>query len=364
MFRALVLEDFVTLSQLIHRRKDTIIQQWADKVATRLGLEDQALPQLINDLPQVLDDIAEVLEEPRDTLDVAGAQAHGRQRVECGVDIGGLAEEFGMITETILEVASVADMQPTTNEMLLLLRSISRACAQSVREYARFRDAQLESEAARHFSFVAHELRTPLQAAQLAVHLLSDGIGESNSHLERLRRAHDQLSELVDGSLVEARLKGEPQLRLNACRLLEIAREAVDNARLTAERKEIELHVQADDTELWVDRKLIVSALTNLVVNGVKFSRPEGCVTLRAQSRPDRTLFEVEDECGGLEETQIPRLFQPFVQGGADRSGFGLGLMIVKQAVEAHGGAVRVVNRPSQGCTFVVEIPTASPPEA
>jgi signal transduction histidine kinase len=71
-------------------------------------------------------------------------------------------------------------------------------------------------------------------------------------------------------------------------------------------------------------------------------------------------LFEVFDGCGGLPEDLPQKLFQPFVQVGEDRSGFGLGLVIVKQAVEAHGGAVRVVNDPPQGCCFVVELPRSS----
>jgi signal transduction histidine kinase len=69
-------------------------------------------------------------------------------------------------------------------------------------------------------------------------------------------------------------------------------------------------------------------------------------------------LFTVEDECGGIPEDLPKRLFQPFVQAGSDKSGFGLGLLIVKQATEAHRGSVRVTNRLDRsGCIFVLDLP-------
>jgi signal transduction histidine kinase len=91
--------------------------------------------------------------------------------------------------------------------------------------------------------------------------------------------------------------------------------------------------------------------------NAIKFSLEGGRVTLRARALEDRVLFEVEDSCAGMPDDLLPKLFQPFVQENADRSGFGLGLSIVKRAVEAHHGSVRVVNRTNEGCTFVLDLP-------
>jgi signal transduction histidine kinase len=65
---------------------------------------------------------------------------------------------------------------------------------------------------------------------------------------------------------------------------------------------------------------------------------------------------EVQDECGGL-PANIEKLFEPLVQRGEDRNGFGLGLAIVRQAMAAHGGRVSVRNQPGEGCTFVIALP-------
>jgi signal transduction histidine kinase len=349
------------LVDLISNHKDELIGKWARKVVERLGLQSTELVQLINALPHFLDEIIECLDRPPETWRRSdGAEAHGVHRIETGLDIGALAEEFALVEETIYELVGEHGLVVTPSESANLIRFIGRGTAESVRAYARLRDRQLAEEASRHFSFVAHELRTPLMTARLAVHLISEDKGNSAMHLQRLQRAHDQLSDLVDNSLVEARLQGQPRMQLERCQTGALMQEAVTNARTLAWRKAIELSSEGDDVEILVDRKLLVSALTNLIANAVKFSRDTGAVRVMSRLNDDRVLFEIEDECGGLPEDLPARLFQPFVQAGADRTGFGLGLLIVKQAVEAHGGAVRVVNCPPKGCCFVVELPRQS----
>ncbi|MCX4241566.1 sensor histidine kinase [Paraliomyxa miuraensis] len=345
------------LSLLIRQHKDSIIERWSWKTAKRLGLEPSQKPQIVNDLPEFLDEIVEQLDlPPEQWTDTRGAAAHGRHRVEMGFDIGGLAEELGMVGETIFELMAELRHSLSPREASVLARIIGRGTAESVRAYAQLRDRQLAEEASRHFSFVAHELRTPLHTARLATQLLMVGRGDRAGLLERVQRAHDQLVHLVDNSLVEARLFGAPELQCTPERTAELLREVIANASMLADRRDIELMTEGVDLVVSVDRKLMVSALTNLVVNGIKFSREGGAVVIRTQYVGDRMRFEVEDDCGGLPEDLPARMFQPFVQANADRSGFGLGLMIVKQAVEAHGGAVRVINRPPQGCRFVVEL--------
>ncbi len=72
-------------------------------------------------------------------------------------------------------------------------------------------------------------------------------------------------------------------------------------------------------------------------------------------------VVEVEDACGGLPEGAEKKIFDPLVQAGVDRSGFGLGLAIAKQAAEAHNGQVRVHNLPGKGCVFLLDLPRSPP---
>src|SRR2546428_119009 len=88
--------------------------------------------------------------------------------------------------------------------------------------------------------------------------------------------------------------------------------------------------------------------------------RRGGTVTVRLRPIEGRARFEVEDECGGLPPGAAERLFDPFVQLGPDRSGFGLGLAIARQAVEAHGGNLAVHDLQGKGCVFLLEIPASA----
>jgi signal transduction histidine kinase len=101
----------------------------------------------------------------------------------------------------------------------------------------------------------------------------------------------------------------------------------------------------------------VVSALSNVVQNAIKFTRPGGSIVVRTHAEGGLVRLEAEDECGGLPPGTAEGLFQPFVQGARDRRGVGLGLAIVRRAAEAHGGTVRVQNKPGIGCVFIIELP-------
>lgn len=97
--------------------------------------------------------------------------------------------------------------------------------------------------------------------------------------------------------------------------------------------------------------------MENLLKNAVKFTREGGSIVVAARQVGDRAVFEVGDQCGGIPDNVLPLLFEPFVQAEPQKGGSGLGLVIIKQAAEAHGGTVRVDNRPGTGCCFVLDLP-------
>lgn len=117
----------------------------------------------------------------------------------------------------------------------------------------------------------------------------------------------------------------------------------------------------------WVvlaDSQLLASAVTNLVNNGFKFSHEGGRVTVRARrSVAGRLQLDVEDQCGGIPETEGDP-FQAFGRRrGRDRTGLGLGLSIARKAVRAHGGDIHVRNIPGEGCIFTIDLPFATTTE-
>jgi len=347
----------MALARFVEERKRDIVERWTHGVADRLGLQASDRPLLINELPEFLDELVCCLgAPPAEWRRPQSARLHGRQRLKLGVDIGALAEEFGLIGETILELARKAGVMPTPDEQVLLMRLISRGIGDSVLEYASLRDREVATQAARHFSFCAHEIRNPLNSARLSVRLLEQQ-PDQPAHLQRVQRSLTKVAELVDGSLLHARLYGEPHVDREPISAVALTNRALDEVEFLAERRRISLERQVEDFTLEVDCRLIASALSNLLINALKFSPEGSLVTVQVECSDDRAHFKVEDQCGGMPEDLPPRLFQPFVQRAEDRSGFGLGLMIVKQAVEAHGGSVRAMNNPGRGCCFVIDLP-------
>lgn len=111
------------------------------------------------------------------------------------------------------------------------------------------------------------------------------------------------------------------------------------------------------DLAVEADRQGLQSAVSNLVQNAFKFTRPGTEVSLRAYESGERVLIEVEDRCGGLPEGKAEALFGLFEQHHADRSGLGLGLTLSRRAVETSGGVLRVRDLPGCGCVFTIDMP-------
>jgi signal transduction histidine kinase len=113
------------------------------------------------------------------------------------------------------------------------------------------------------------------------------------------------------------------------------------------------------DPELAIkgNRSMLLAAVVNLLQNAFKFTHPHTEVTLTCHAVNDNVLIEVSDHCGGLGAELAERMFQPFEQGGADRSGLGLGLTIARQFVVANGGRLSVRDLPNVGCVFTITLP-------
>ena len=108
-----------------------------------------------------------------------------------------------------------------------------------------------------------------------------------------------------------------------------------------------------------MDRELISSAITNLIHNAFKFTRPGTAVTLTAYAEADNLLIDIQDHCGGLGNINKEDMFLPFKQLNFEKSatGLGLGLSISRRAVEANGGTLTVRDLPGSGCVFTISLP-------
>jgi signal transduction histidine kinase len=351
-------EKAVLLADFISANKEQVIKRWEVAAKERLSLTLDT-SELINDLPLFLDDLVEALRSAAGKWpEMSGARKHGRRRMRRGIDVGALSEEMTLVGEIILDLINEGEMSVPAEEVRELFHVMGRGVAASVRAYAALRDREIVEQATQHYSFIAHEIRGPLQTARLTVAMLAkEQEPGRQKYFGRLDKVIAQASQLIDDFIVHARLSSNPRVSARPVAILELVDAICAEIEEQAQARNIAIVQSVEILQVEADQKLLLSAVTNLMRNAIKFS-PEGSqVTLRARALEDRILFEVEDACGGMPDDLPPKLFQPFVQENADRSGFGLGLLIVKQAVEAHHGSVRVVNRPNEGCTFVLDLP-------
>jgi signal transduction histidine kinase len=267
-----------------------------------------------------------------------------------------LVNYYGIGCDAICEVAASATTSVTPRELQVLNRCVDAAMAEAIRQYWMRANEAVHQRKLEEFGEAVHEMRNALSSALMGFDLITMGKAPvAGKTSELVKRNLGQLKELLAHSLVAVRLRTSARsLQPEQTRLGPFLRELVE---AIPRERNVEVDVEVDQSiELSLDPKVMGSAVTNLVQNGIKFSREGGRVTVKGYERDGRIVIAVEDECGGLPAHQVDALFQPFVQAGSDRSGIGLGLSIARQSVEAHGGTIAARNT-AQGCVFTLELP-------
>jgi signal transduction histidine kinase len=352
------------LQELLVTRRDVVLHRWTDSVLGTVHPETMPAPVLIDHLPRFLETLARAVQRNSLPQEIPTAADHGLQRFQLGFDLGSVVREYGALLDAIVETAAAEGVVIVPSDHQVLVHCVVTGIADAVSEFTRQRDAQLQRQANEHFAFVAHELRNPLGAGLAALGLLkrTTRVAEERAG-HALERALTRMHDLVENTLRITRISSGIEARLEPVTLSELLNDAELAALPSAEEKEVRLAMRCEsETMVHVDVRLVRSALTNLVRNAVKYTSPGGAVEVRAHRSLDRVVIEVEDSCGGLPPGAVEKAFAPFAQMGADRSGFGLGLAIAKQAVDAHGGSIRVQNLPGKGCIFALELPVSGGP--
>ncbi|MGI8503002.1 MAG: response regulator [Hassallia sp.] len=229
---------------------------------------------------------------------------------------------------------------------------------QKTREQAE-RLLQLDKQKTEFFQNISHEFRTPITLIQGPLEsavATKQGLSYAQSAiaLRNSRRLLRLVNQLLDLQRLDAR-RMQPSFR--PCDLVEFVNQIVESFRPYCQKKGLNLitELEASPT-VYLDMEKFDKVVYNLLSNAMKFTDVGGSITVRLQSQGDRCRLQVQDTGIGIVKEQIPYLFERFRQaeGSENRQyeGSGLGLALVKELVEMHGGKVTVESVYGKGTTF------------
>ena len=244
---------------------------------------------------------------------------------------------------------------------------------QQAREVERLRD--LDRFKTEFLNAAAHELNTPLTPLQLQLHILTQAEETGNPEARRralaiIGRNVERMALLVQDMLDVARLQsGRLSIQRQPADLAAVVRDAIETYRAPAAAKAIHIDVEGPESlVVAIDPKRTSQIIYNLVSNSIKYTPPEGHVTVRYSGDAEVVRVEVQDNGLGFSAEQLDRMFVPFGQAHTHQvsaPGTGLGLFISRGIAERHGGSLQARSAgPGQGATFNVELSQTSPPPA
>lgn len=224
-------------------------------------------------------------------------------------------------------------------------------------------------------SHVSHELRTPLTCIHQYITLLLDGlvgpvapdqIDHLKTVLKSVNQLHAMIHDLLDAACVES---GKTRIEPRCVDIGDLMQQAVAMTQPHAAEKHVGLATALDLTIplVYADPDRTCQVLINLIDNGIKFTPPNGSVTVKAalvETDPTAVYLSVSDTGRGIPQDSLPLVFERLYHDpdavDGNRSGLGLGLYLAKEIVSLHGGRMWVASQPGSGSTFSFTLPLYS----
>ncbi len=260
-------------------------------------------------------------------------------------------------------------------DMIMHLRRVARAEREASEQLAvanaallreKEREKELSDLKSRFVSMTSHEFRTPLSVILSSTELLeaySERWSPSKraDHFRRVKGGVRGMTDLLDGILVIGKAD-MGRLGFNPV-AMDVPRFCAEMGETIGPQLKGEHHfastVRGDFADIWLDEKLLNHIITNLLSNAVKYSPQGGMVRFDTWIEGDEVVLQVEDEGIGITAEDRERIYESFHRGRnvGDIPGTGLGLAVVKRAVDAHGGRLVVESGASKGTCFTVHLP-------
>ncbi len=348
---------------------------------------------------EVNEELSRMLGYERDALlakrwtDLVPTSGQSADRAQFGAVLGGeqpavareaqLLRSDGTTIDAIISVRALPGPLDGADHLMVVVQDTTvRRRAERDREelLAREQEARRVAEAASHakddfLAVASHELRAPLSAIIGWASLLRDGNVDPEQYrraLEQIDRSGRSLAQLIDDLLDMSRIvSGKVRLAVRSVEVGRIVEAAVESMRPAALAKDIHLRLrlEAGRERVLGDADRLQQVVWNLVANAIKFTDLGGEVRVEVVRRTCQVEIRVRDTGRGIEPELLPHVFERFWQADTTTSrthaGLGLGLAIVRDLVELHGGTVRAESGGAgQGAVFTVSLPATGVPAA
>jgi two-component system sensor histidine kinase GlrK len=238
-------------------------------------------------------------------------------------------------------------------------------------EWLRGRLLDLAQEKNRFLRHMSHELKTPLANIREGTELLMDGaVGELKSSQREvtaiLRENGMKLQRLIENLLSFSAWQAKSVgLEVSEFKLRPLIKSVLENQQLTLVAQRVRLDVQVEDLTALADRAKVRLILDNLLSNAVKFTPRGGTISLHAHGEREQLILDVMDSGPGIPADERNKIFEAFYQGktpqGGHVKGTGIGLSVVTEFVNAHGGSIEILEAKAGGAHFRVRLPLRQP---
>jgi signal transduction histidine kinase len=367
------IQNLERLAALIRRERAALLSQWREQVRQLPSAECLDTPTLNDHVPALLDELAAAFGSVSDqtipeSLLEGNSPAHGLQRQQDGFDIVEVVAEYNILRGCIHDLAENHGLTLESKSFHILNRVLDDAIGLAVQTFATKQALEVERRREEYLAFVAHDLRSPLNAISIASQILQtqfpgQNLGAQTAQmLKTLSRNVQRLQLLVEKILKESdHIQTETGVKLERREfdLWPLIEALIYDLHPVAETASTRLTNEIpQDLTVYADASLLKRVFQNLVANAIKYT-PRGEVVIGAQETGSEGGVEcwVSDNGAGIPEDRLEIIFDKQETDPEKEGGTGLGLAIVKTFVEAHGGEVTVESKEGIGSTFRFTLP-------
>ena len=358
------------LAEVFEGCQEEIISEWRSHANDLLRDLKLDKPTITDHLPDLISEITRDL-----SLSAAGVLSvehaagsppvHGVQRFHDGLDVGEVVAEYNLLRTAFITVADRHDLFLVGEAARIINHRIDEAVRMAVTSFAAQQALIRKEQEDEHLAFIAHDLRTPLNAVSLLTDALKEELGEARSRatdetFAALRRNLGRVETLIQKVL---KAKAHPpgtgssfQPERRTFELWPLVQRLVLDLKAVSSKHDIEvLNEIPHRVTVFADAGLISQVFQNLLGNAFKYAA-RGRIVIRAREETGAVTCVVQDNGAGIPLEMLSSVFHKLASD-PEKEGSGLGLTIVKQIVEAHGGTVSAESVHGSGATFSFTLP-------